>query len=162
MLFRSQGGRTADRGSAPPRPAPYPPGHVADRPSPATVAVTVQFELNGRQVDLDDDGALVDCARRLGPRLVVTLGSRGAAVVGSEGAVTRVPAGRATAIDTTGAGDAFLGAFGYGLAAGMDELTAVRLGIACASDSVTRPGTQSSFATREKAATIVAAVLAAS
>ena len=59
------------------------------------------------------------------------------------------------AVDTTGAGDAFVGAFAYGLAAGLPELTAVRLGIACASDSVTRTGTQSSFATREGAAAIV-------
>jgi ribokinase len=71
-----------------------------------------------------------------------------------------VPAVEVTAIDTTGAGDAFVGAFGYGLAAGFDEATAVRLGIACASDSVTRPGTQSSFATGETAAALVAKVLA--
>jgi ribokinase len=49
------------------------------------------------------------------------------------------------AIDTTGAGDAFVGGFAVGLAAGLDEGSAARLGIACASDSVTRPGTQSSY-----------------
>jgi ribokinase len=109
--------------------------------------------------DLDDDEALVSLARRLGPRLVVTLGSRGAALVTLEGRVERVPAVPVQAVDTTGAGDAFVGAFGYGLAAGLDELTAVRLGIACASDSVTRHGTQSSFATPEGAAAIVGRVL---
>ena len=105
--------------------------------------------------DPADDGALVAFAARIRPRLVVTLGSRGAAVVGN---VERVPAVRVIAVDTTGAGDAFVGAFAYGLAAGLPELTAVRLGIACASDSVTKPGTQSSFATREGAAAIVARV----
>jgi ribokinase len=114
----------------------------------------------GRTVELDDDAALVDCARRLGPRLVVTLGARGAALVRAEGTVTRVPAVPVTAVDTTGAGDAFVGAFAYGLAAGLDEERAVRLGIACASDSVTRPGTQSSFASREDAAAIVERVRA--
>jgi ribokinase len=109
----------------------------------------------GSAVDLDDDAALAACARRLGPRLLVTLGSRGAALVRAEGSVIRVAAVPVQAIDTTGAGDAFVGAFGYGLAAGFDEETAVRLGIACASDSVTRPGTQSSFASREAAARIV-------
>jgi len=113
-------------------------------------------------VDPDDDTAFKSFAARAGRRLVVTLGSRGAAVVGPGGAVTRVPAERVQAIDTTGAGDAFVGAFGYGLAAGLDEAAAVRLGIACASDSVTRPGTQSSFATREAAAAIVARVTAGS
>jgi ribokinase len=62
------------------------------------------------------------------------------------------------AVDTTGAGDAFVGAFAYGLAAGFDEEVAVRLAIACASDSVTRPGTQSSFASREDAAVLVTRV----
>ncbi|HEX2625646.1 MAG TPA: ribokinase [Candidatus Limnocylindrales bacterium] len=115
----------------------------------------------GGTVDLEDDAALVECARRLGPRLVVTLGSRGAALVRADGSVTRVPAVPVRAIDTTGAGDAFVGAFGYGLAAGFDEATAVRLGIACASDSVTRPGTQSSFAARDGAAALASKVLAA-
>jgi ribokinase len=114
----------------------------------------------GSTVELDDDAALLECAGRLGPRLVVTLGSRGAALVLAAGSVTRVPAVEVKAIDTTGAGDAFVGAFGYGLAAGFDEGTAVRLGIACASDSVTRPGTQSSFATRDEATALVAKVLA--
>jgi ribokinase len=99
----------------------------------------------GGAVDLDDDPGLIDCARRLGPRLVVTLGSRGAAVV-REDRVDRLAADRVTAVDSTGAGDAFVGAFAFGLAAGLPDIDAVRLGIACASDSVTRPGTQSSYA----------------
>jgi ribokinase len=111
-------------------------------------------------VDPENDAAFADFASHLGCRLLVTLGSRGAAVVGADGSVSRIPALPVQAIDTTGAGDAFVGAFAYGLAAGFDELTAVRLGIACASDSVTRPGTQSSFASREDAAAIVARVIA--
>ena len=110
-------------------------------------------------IDPEDDAASAAFAARVGCRLVVTLGSRGAAVVGADGSVARVPAVPVQAVDTTGAGDAFVGAFAYGLAAGLDELTASRLGIACASDSVTRPGTQSSFATREAAAAIVARVV---
>jgi ribokinase len=112
------------------------------------------------RLDPSDDAALAAFAARIRPRLAVTLGSRGAAVVGTDGAVARVPAVPVTAVDTTGAGDAFVGAFAFGLAAGMGELAAVRLGIACASDSVTRLGTQSSFASREGAAAIVQRVLA--
>lgn len=111
------------------------------------------------RLDLSDDDALVAYARRIRPRLAVTLGSRGAALVREDGTVARVAAVPVTPVDTTGAGDAFVGAFAYGLAAGLDEVAAVRLGIACASDSVTRMGTQSSFATREGAAVIVAQVL---
>ena len=53
-------------------------------------------------------------------------------------------------VDTTGAGDAFVGAFCHGLASGMSEVDAVKLGMACASDSVTRGGTQTSFPSRER------------
>ena len=105
------------------------------------------------------DSALAAFARRIRARLVVTLGSRGAAVVTTGGSVERVPAIPVKPVDTTGAGDAFVGAFAFGLAAGLDELAALRLGVACASDSVTRLGTQSSFASREGAAAIVARVI---
>jgi ribokinase len=113
------------------------------------------------RLDPDDDVALAAYARRVGPRLVITLGSRGAAIVEPGGRVERVPALPVKAVDTTGAGDAFVGAFAYGLAAGLDELDAVKLGIACASDSVTRPGTQSSFASSERAKELLGQVLAA-
>ena len=106
-------------------------------------------------IDLADDAMLLDTAKSLGVRLLVTLGARGAAIE-VDGVVRRIPAEPVEAIDTTGAGDAFVGAFAYGLAAGLDELTAVRLGILCASDSVTKPGTQSSFATPDEAAALLA------
>jgi ribokinase len=91
------------------------------------------------------DAEIAAFAARTGTRLVVTLGERGAALLGRDGVVQRVPAPTVTAVDTTGAGDAFVGAFAYGLAKGLDELDAVRLGVRCASDSVQRSGTQSSF-----------------
>ena len=112
----------------------------------------------GGRFDPSDDEAFLRYAQRLRPRLVVTLGSKGAAIVTAAGSVERVPAEPVHAVDTTGAGDAFVGAFAVGLAAGLDEIAAVRLGIACASDSVTRPGTQSSFATRESSAAIFAGI----
>ena len=109
-------------------------------------------------VDLSDDAQLLACAVRIRPRLAVTLGSQGVAIVSEAGTVARIPAVPVKAIDTTGAGDAFVGAFAFGLAAGFDELTAARLAIACASDSVTRPGTQSSYPSRERAAAILAGI----
>ncbi|HXG25840.1 MAG TPA: ribokinase [Candidatus Binatia bacterium] len=110
--------------------------------------------LLGDRVDVESDEALQSIARRFSPRLLVTLGSRGAARVRTD-SVERFAAVPVKAVDTTGAGDAFVGAFAYGLAAGLDAPTAARLGIACASDSVTRPGTQSSFASPELAAGLV-------
>jgi len=91
------------------------------------------------------DASMLAFAARIGRRLVVTLGAAGAALVTADGRVERIAADRVQALDSTGAGDAFVGAFGYGLAAGLEELDAVRLGVRCGSDSVTRPGTQSSF-----------------
>ena len=110
--------------------------------------------------DLSDDAPILDYAGRIRPRLVVTLGERGVALVKLNGSVERVPAVPVAPVDTTGAGDAFVGAFAYGLAAGLAEIDAIRLGIACASDSVTRTGTQSSFAARDAASAIVRDVLA--
>jgi ribokinase len=90
------------------------------------------------------DASMLGFAMHIGRRLVVTLGAAGAALV-TDGRVERVPADPIQAHDSTGAGDAFVGAFAYGLAAGLAEIDAVRLGVRCASDSVTRAGTQSSF-----------------
>jgi ribokinase len=107
------------------------------------------------RVDPEGDQVMLAYGRSISPRLLVTLGERGAALVTAAGEVVRVAATPVTPVDTTGAGDAFVGAFAVGLAAGLDEFAAVRLGIACASDSVTRTGTQSSFPSREAAAALL-------
>lgn len=107
--------------------------------------------------ETDEDAKLRELASGLGVSLVVTLGGRGAAVLPSGGAVTRVAAPAVRAFDTTGAGDAFVGAFAVGLAEGWDALDAARLGCTFAADSVTKGGTQSSFATRDEAAAMLAA-----
>lgn len=112
----------------------------------------------GLSTDPSDAGALRALAARLGTRLLVTLGERGAALVGRDGHVQGVPTPRVEAVDTTGAGDAFVGAFAYALASGWQELDAVRLGCAIAADSVRRPGTQTSFPDPERCAAIVAEV----
>jgi ribokinase len=103
-----------------------------------------------------DDTGLVAAQSALGCGLVVTLGEAGAALVGTDGVVRRFAPPPVTAVDTTGAGDAFVGAFAFALAAGLDHATAVRVGIACATDSVTRPGTQTSFPRRDRAAELLA------
>jgi ribokinase len=108
--------------------------------------------------DVEDRDAVSRAAHTMGTRLVVTLGDRGAALVGADGIPTVVPAPRVEAVDTTGAGDAFVGAFGYSLACGWDEADAVRLACAIAADSVCRPGTQASFPDAARCREIVAAV----
>jgi ribokinase len=101
----------------------------------------VELSMLGGSVGLDSLRLPVSLGRK---RLVVTLGDRGAVLL-SDGGEIWVDAEKVAAVDTTGAGDAFVGAFAYGLAAGLTEVEAVRLGCACATESVTRPGTQASF-----------------
>jgi ribokinase len=108
----------------------------------------------------DDEGTVIaETADRLDCSLVVTLGERGAIVARPGEAAVAVETPRVTAIDTTGAGDAFVGAFAVGLALGLPAVDAARLGCAAAADSVTRLGTQTSYPDREGAAAILAAYL---
>jgi ribokinase len=95
-------------------------------------------------------------AARLGTSLVVTLGERGAIVAARDQAPVAVETPRVTAVDTTGAGDAFVGVFAVGLALGMEAVQAARLGCAAAADSVTRLGTQTSYPDRDGAVAILA------
>jgi len=78
-------------------------------------------------------------------RTIVTLGSEGAALVTLDGKVKRFSAKQVSAIDTTGAGDCFIGAFAAALASGASEDSAVQFGIDCATKSVMRKGAQSSY-----------------
>jgi ribokinase len=98
-----------------------------------------------------DDEIIGEFAKSLQCHFAVTLGAAGAAFTTFEGKVIRVPAPNVKAIDTTGAGDAFVGAFAVGLAIELEDHAAIQLGIECASDSVTRLGTQSSYPTPDRA-----------
>lgn len=83
-------------------------------------------------------------------RTIVTLGSEGAALVTLDGKVKRFSAKKVSAIDTTGAGDCFIGAFAAALASGASEESAVQFGIDCATKSVMRKGAQSSYPTLDE------------
>ena len=91
---------------------------------------------------------------RHGKNSVITLGSQGAVYISADGQLTKVSAPKVTAIDTTGAGDAFVGAFAYSLASGSDPVSAMTLGIKVASFSVTRKGAQSSYPDQAEIATL--------
>lgn len=115
----------------------------------------------GASCDPASDADLAAAAAALGVRLLVTLGAQGAALVRTDGTVDRIAAPRVHAMDTTGAGDAFVGAFAWALGGGHDEDTAVLIAIALSADSVTRAGTQTSFADPARAAALVAEVRSA-
>jgi ribokinase len=106
--------------------------------------------------DVERDADLAAFARDAGVRLLVTLGAAGAALVRADGTVLRAPAPVVAALDTTGAGDAFIGTFAARLAAGETEERAVAAALRCAADSVTRLGAQSSFPDPDRAARLIA------
>jgi ribokinase len=78
----------------------------------------------------------------------ITLGAQGALYCDGARSV-HVPAFAAgPVVETTGAGDAFNGAFAVALAEGRDAVDAMRFACAAASISVTRPGTAPAMPTR--------------
>ena len=91
---------------------------------------------------------------RPGKNSIVTLGSEGAVLITSEGNLTRVSAPKVNPVDTTGAGDAFVGVFAFGLASGKNPEDAMKLGIKVASMSVTRKGAQSSYPSQAEIETL--------
>ncbi|MHB8730220.1 MAG: ribokinase [bacterium] len=78
---------------------------------------------------------------------VITLGARGALVAGRSETL-HVPALPVDAVDSTGAGDAFIGTLAYFLARAEPLSRAARLATAAAALSVTKIGTQASFPSR--------------
>ena len=91
---------------------------------------------------------------RPGKNSIVTLGSKGAVYISADGQIHHAPAPQVIAIDTTGAGDAFVGSFAYALASGKDPIDAMKFGISIASLSVTRKGAQSSYPDQTEIATL--------
>jgi ribokinase len=79
--------------------------------------------------------------------VIVTLGAAGALLVSADAEQTYA-AVRVTPVDTTGAGDAFIGSFAHHFAAGRDVAAALDAAVRYAAHSVTRKGTQISYATR--------------
>ena len=78
--------------------------------------------------------------------VIVTMGARGALLVTFD-ATTQIAPVRATPIDTTGAGDAFIGCFARYYVAGDSVETALGKAARYAADSITRRGTQRAYAT---------------
>lgn len=92
------------------------------------------------------------CAQRLLDRglrrVILTLGSNGALCAGDDG-MGHMPPFAVNPVDTTGAGDAFIGSFACFLAGGCDENEAVSRSNLYAALSTLSVGTQKSFVTRE-------------
>ncbi len=98
---------------------------------------------------------VAELARTLAERapyadVVVTAGHDGAYLAPRGGAVIHVAAPKMSVVDTTGAGDAFLGALAVRLRAGDGIEAAARYAVRASAISVTRPGTMEAFASAEE------------
>ncbi|WP_036793066.1 ribokinase [Pleomorphomonas koreensis] len=97
----------------------------------------------------------VDDARKAGDALLekgarnalITLGGNGVLLHNAERSVHLPARAAGEVIDTTGAGDAFLGGFAAALSKGLDPVEAARYGSATAGISVTRRGAAASMPT---------------
>jgi sulfofructose kinase len=100
------------------------------------LAEQVPVELTG---ETDVERSLRALRRQHTGLLTVTLGPRGAAALDRDRFIL-IPGHRVRAVDTTGAGDVFRGAFIYGLVQGWDAERIVRFANAAAAVSCTKPG----------------------
>jgi len=81
--------------------------------------------------------------------VIVTLGERGA-MVGDEAGIDHIPTIPVKSVDTTGAGDAFIGTLAYYLAIQKPVREAVYIANIAAALSVTKIGTQTSFPSKRE------------
>jgi len=82
-------------------------------------------------------------------RVILTLGANGSLLAGRDG-MEHIPAFSVKSIDSTGAGDAFIGSFAVFLGEGLPEREAVRRANLYAGLSTTGVGTQKSFYDRAR------------
>lgn len=77
-------------------------------------------------------------------KVIITLGAQGSLFANGKG-FEHFPAPKVQAVDTTAAGDTFVGGFAAALASGKSEAEAIRYGQVAAALSVTRAGAQPSI-----------------
>jgi len=131
-------------------------GLVAERPDWLVVNAQEAAALAGQSPDAaPGDGAPLPGRRARavaaglaeglgGGHAVVTLGAAGAVLAGPSGTAA-VPGFRVTAVDTVGAGDAFVGALAVVLASGLDPADAVTAACAAGAAAATRRGAQAAL-----------------
>ncbi|MFD7612518.1 ribokinase [Streptomyces sp. NPDC059828] len=95
-----------------------------------------------------DPHTAADALLRQVPEVVVTLGAEGSLHLARGAEPVRVPAPRVRAVDTTAAGDTFVGALAAALVEGRPMHDAMVWASAAAAVSVQRPGASSSMPTR--------------
>jgi len=114
--------------------------------------------ITGAKVSGADDavpaaGRLLEAGVR---QVVVTLGDKGCVWVGREGEPVHVPAFKVQAVDTTAAGDTFIGAMAAASCEGKPVPEALRYAAAASALAVTRHGAQASIPARDEVERLLA------
>ena len=94
------------------------------------------------------DKNILEFSKTIPCNLLVTFGEQGVLYI-EDDEIIKFKAPKVDAVDTTGAGDAFVGSFVYGLTKDLKVNDAINLAIDKASLSVTKRGTQSSYSSSE-------------
>ena len=91
---------------------------------------------------------------RPGKNSIITLGENGAVLVSADGALTSIATTKVQAVDSTGAGDCFIGSFSFSLGSGSDAKSSAEFACRIAALSVTRKGAQSSYPSAAEISTL--------
>jgi len=105
-------------------------------------------EIVGEYVEGDYLKAAAALSRSYGPLCIVTAGARGAVAIRSDGTQINAVARPVEPVDTTGAGDTFVGVLASGLADRLDVGEAMQRACLAASLSCLIPGAQAGMPTR--------------
>jgi ribokinase len=82
--------------------------------------------------------------------LIITLGEKGSISITKENQILKLPGYEVESIDSTAAGDAFIGGLVFGLITGKSIEESIKLGNANGAISVTKPGAQASLPDRNE------------
>ncbi len=104
--------------------------------------------LSGTDMDTDPVQSAQKLCEAGVRRVIVTLGSKGVLVVEQGQEATHLPSYQVPVVDTTAAGDAFVGAFAVALSEGRSTIEAARWGNAAGALTVGRAGAQPSLPSR--------------
>lgn len=139
-----------------PAPAAEDPGQVAALLTSTDILVVNEHEAlavagtMGRAFEDDYLGAATFLAQAYDCLCIVTAGARGAVAVDREGSQTHAAARLVTPVDTTGAGDTFVGVLANGLAEGLEVGDAMQRACRAASYACLKAGAQAGMPLRHE------------
>jgi len=121
---------------------------LSDIITPSEIETQILTGVKADNMDNIKKGA-ISLIKRGAKVVIVTLGEKGALMV-TESKDLHFPAYKVSAVDTTGAGDAFNGALSVAIAEGRELEEAIKLANAAGALSVTKRGAQPSLPQREE------------